>query len=120
MGVFQQLVILSFEDSILQGGKFCSSSQNDVSIHLSPDNTLVIVTPGDHLAPRIDDQAVTDELCSSIDPYTIGRDEAGEILQCSCSIEEEPVFQTRRGPGRADEKEFSLLIEHLPKQFWKS
>ena len=120
MGIFQQPVNLSFEDSILQDGKFCSSPQNDISIHLSPDNTLVIVAAGDHLAPRIDDQAVTDKLCPSIDSYAIGRDEAGEILQGSCSIEEEPMLQTRRGPGRADEKEFSPLIEHLPEQFWKS
>jgi hypothetical protein len=120
MGIFQQLVYLSFKDSIPEGRKFCSGLPNDVSICLSPDNTLVIVAPGDHLTPRINDQAVTDKLCPSVDPCAIGRDEEGEILQRPGSIEEEPMLQTGRGPGRADEKEFGPLIEHLPEQFWKS
>src|SRR5512147_2738896 len=83
-GVFQQLVNLSFEESIPEGGKFCSSLQNDVPIYLSPDNTLVIVAPRDHLAPRINDQAVTDKLCPSVDPCGVGGDEVGEILQRPC------------------------------------
>jgi hypothetical protein len=58
MGVFQQPVNLGFEDSISQGRKFCSSPQNDVSIHLSPDDTLlIIVASGYNFTHWIDDQA---------------------------------------------------------------
>jgi hypothetical protein len=71
MGVFQQLVHLSLKDAILQGGEFLSSPQNDVSIHLSPDNTLVIVAPGDRLAPRVDDQAAAGKPCTPVDSNAI-------------------------------------------------
>jgi len=44
----------------------------------------------------------------------IARNEIGEILQSSRSIEEEPVLDTGSGPSGGDEKKLSSSVNHLP------